>query len=256
MLGVDAPNRDPFAVSSVVLFGLAGFLAQLVDGLLGMGYGITATSLSLALGLPPAAASASVHAAETIASGASALAHIRYRNVIWPITTRLVVPGIAGAIIGAYVVARVPAEPLKAILAFYLLLLGTRLAFKAFRNKQRRSKSGSLVPLGLAGGFCDAFGGGWGPIVTASLLARGDTPRTTIGSVNVAEFFVTVAITMTFGLTLTAFDWRPALGLAIGGVLAAPVAARLAGRVPTRPLTIAVGGLVILLSLRAIHALV
>ncbi len=245
---------------TILLFGLAGFVAQFIDGLLGMGYGITATSLSLALGLPPAVASASVHAAETVASGASAIAHIRYRNVVWRVAGRLLVPGIAGAVCGTLVMAGMPDRQMKAILAIYLFVLGVRLLFPPHRTLSPASggegRVRGLIPLGLAGGFCDAFGGGWGPIVTASLLARGETPRTTIGSVNVAEFFVTVAIAVTFGLTLGTFAWQPAFGLAIGGILAAPLAARFTGRVPARPLAIAVGTLVILLSLRAIHALV
>jgi uncharacterized protein len=242
-------------VTSIVIFGLVGFLAQFVDGLLGMGYGITATSLALTLGVPPALASASVHAAEAVASGASAIAHIRYRNVVWAIAGRLIVPGIAGAAFGAYVVSRMPATQLRAILAVYLLMLGARVVYKAFRASAPPAASPRLIRLGLAGGFCDAFGGGWGPIVTSSLLARGEAPRTTIGSVNVAEFFVTVAITVTFGITLGAFDWRAVLGLAAGGVLAAPIAARLTGRIPARPLTVAVGSLVILLSLRTLGSL-
>ena len=242
-------------MTSIVLFGLVGFVAQFIDALLGMGYGITATSLSLALGVPPAVASASVHAAESVASGASAIAHIRYRNVVWPIAGRLIIPGVAGAACGAFVVARMPVAQLRAILAIYLLALGARIVFRASRTSAPPASPPKLIPLGLAGGFCDAFGGGWGPIVTSSLLARGEAPRTTIGSVNVAEFFVTVAITVTFGLTLGAFAWQAVLGLAAGGVLAAPIAARLTGRIPTRPLTIAVGLLVILLSLRTIYAL-
>jgi uncharacterized protein len=242
-------------VISILLFALVGFLAQLVDGLLGMGYGITGTSLLLALGLPPALASASVHAAEAVASGASAIAHIRYRNVIWSIARRLTVPGIAGAVCGALLVSNVPGPQMKAIIAAYLFLLGIRVLVQAFRPGIPRATEPKLIPLGLAGGFCDAFGGGWGPIVTSSLLARGEAPRTTIGSVNVAEFFVTVAITVTFGLNLGTFDWRPVLGLAIGGIVAAPLAAKLTGRVPTRPLKIAVGVLVILLSVRTILAL-
>jgi uncharacterized protein len=242
-------------VTTILLFTLAGFVAQFVDGLLGMGYGITATSLSLALGLPPGLASASVHTAETIASGASAIAHIRYRNVVWRVARRLIVPGIAGAVCGTLVVVHMPGRPMKAIVAVYLLALGIRIVFKAFRPSPRPSSSPRLIPLGFAGGFCDAFGGGWGPIVTSSLLARGETPRTTIGSINVAEFFVTVAIAVTFGLTLGTYAWQAVLGLAIGGVFAAPIAAKLTGRIPTRPLTIAVGALVILLSLRAILSL-
>jgi hypothetical protein len=243
-------------VTSVLLFGLVGFVAQFIDALLGMGYGVTATSLALTLGVPPAMASASVHAAEAVAGGASAIAHIRYRNVLWAIAGRLIVPGMLGAACGAYLVAHMPVTYLRGILAVYLLILGARIVLKAFRTSAPPASPPKLIRLGLAGGFCDAFGGGWGPIVTSSLLARGEGPRTTIGSVNVAEFFVTVTITVTFALTLGAFDWQAVLGLAAGGVLAAPVAAKLTGRIPARKLAIAVGVLVILLSLRTIHALV
>lgn len=225
----------------------------MIDGMLGMAYGVTATTLLLSLGVPAAVASASVHTAEVVTTGFSAVAHHRFGNVVWPVAKRLLIPGIIGAVLGAYILTAIPGEKVRPFSAAYLLVMGVVILFKALRRVPPAESHANLIPLGFAGGFFDAIGGGgWGPIVTGTLLARGNQPRTTIGTVNFAEFFVTVAASVTFILTLGLSDWPPIAGLAIGGAIAAPIAARMVNRVQPRPLMISVGILVILLSVRTI----
>jgi uncharacterized membrane protein YfcA len=163
------------------------------------------------------------------------------------------IPGAIGAAIGAYILTNIPAERMKPYTAAYLLIMGAIILRKALRKIEPREAHHHLEPLGLFGGFFDAIGGGgWGPIVVGTLLARGNEPRTTIGSVNFAEFFVTLAASVTFFITLRNFDWMPIAGLALGGAIAAPIAALAVNRVKPRPLMITVGVLVILLSIRTI----
>lgn len=236
-----------------LLFTLAGFLAQMIDGMLSMGYGVSATSLLLSFGLPPAAASASVHTAEVVATAFSAYNHWRVGNVIASFVKKLLIPGVIGAIAGAYVLTHVSAEVIKPIVAAYLVIMGAVILVKAFRRRREEESQAHIVPLGLAGGFLDSIGGGgWGPIVAGTLVARGNPPRTTIGSVAFAEFFVSFAASATLLLTIGVSNWLPILGLAIGGAIASPIAARLTGRIPAKPLMIAVGIAIILLSARTI----
>ena len=190
-----------------------------------------------------------------MATGFSAYSHYRYGNVIWSLAKRLLIPGAIGAVIGAYILTQIPGETIRPFIAVYLLLMGVLILLKAFRRRPHAESHAHLGPLGLAGGFFDAIGGGgWGPIVVGTLLARGNEPRTTIGSVNLAEFFVTLAASLTFFLTMGLAAWKPIAGLALGGALAAPIAAKLVGRIPARPLMIGVGGFVIVLSLRTLLA--
>jgi uncharacterized membrane protein YfcA len=242
-------------MSELLLFALAGFLAQLVDGMLSMGYGVSATTLLLSFGVPPAAASASVHTAEVVSTAFSAWSHWRIGNVIRSFVKKLLIPGVLGAITGAYILTTVPGDTIKPFMAAYLLIMGVVILVKAFRPRLEEESHAYIVPLGLAGGFCDAIGGGgWGPIVAGTLVARGNPPRTTIGSVAFAEFFVTFAASATLLLTIGVSNWLPIAGLALGGAIASPIAARLTGRIPAKPLMIAVGVLVILLSLRTLWA--
>jgi uncharacterized protein len=234
-------------------FALAGFIAEMIDGTLGMGYGVSATSLLLSLGLPPAMASASVHTAEVFTTGMAAASHYRAGNVLWPIVRRLLIPGAIGAILGAYILTSLPGDKIKPFVAGYLLIMGVLITSKGLRRQVDRVAHNHLEPLGLIAGFFDAVGGGgWGPIVTGTLLARGNQPRTTIGSVNFSEFFITVAGAATFLITIGISNWTPVVGLALGGAVAAPISAILAKRIPARPLMIAVGVLVIALSIRTI----
>lgn len=235
----------------IIFFIIVGFVAQIIDGALGMAYGVTSTSLLLALGVSPAAASASVHTAEIFASGVSGISHLRFGNVDRGLFKRLLIPGIAGGIVGAYILTALPGEKMKPWVALYLLVMGVMILRKALERITRAGTRPNLVPLGLTGGFFDALGGGgWGPIVTSTLVARGEHPRFVIGSVNLAEFFVTVAEAVTFFLTLGLVHWKVIVGLTVGGVLAAPLAALVCKRLPARTLMFMVGALITLLSIR------
>lgn len=240
-------------MDSLLWFTLAGFFAEMVDGTLGMGYGVSATTLLMSMGLPPAVASASVHTAEVFTTGMSAASHYRFGNVVWPIVKRLLIPGAIGAVIGAYILTSLPGDTIKPFVAAYLVIMGLVIIIKGIRRQVDREAHHHLEALGFAGGFFDAIGGGgWGPIVTGTLLARGNRPRTSIGSVNFSEFFITVASAVTFLLTIGITNWIPVAGLALGGAVAAPISAIVCKRVPPRPMMIAVGILVILLSARTI----
>ncbi len=237
----------------VALFALAGFIAQMIDGTLGMAYGVSATTFLLALGVPPQVASASVHAAEVFTTGVSGLSHHTFGNTDRALIKRLLLPGVVGAALGAYVLVSFPAEVVRPFVSAYLLVMGVVIIIKAARAPASRRVQTHLAPLGFIGGFLDAAGGGgWGPIVTTTLIARGNHPRFTIGSVNTVEFFVALSASVTFVLTIGLSHWQAIIGLALGGAVAAPIAAWLSRHVPVRPLMFLVGGLVILLSARTI----
>ena len=177
-----------------LLFVAIGFAAQMIDGAAGMAYGLTSTSVLLGFGMPPATASASVHAAEVFTTGLSGAAHWRLGNVQWSVVLRLAIPGMIGGALGAYVLTSVPVDTIKPVISTYLFLMAGWIIWKALRVpiEDQREPTHWLVPLGLAGGFLDASGGGgWGPMVTSTLLGTGTKARYTIGSVNAAEFFVT-----------------------------------------------------------------
>jgi hypothetical protein len=244
--------------SDSLLFVLIGFAAQFVDGALGMAYGVTATTFLLSLGTPPVIASASVHAAEIFTTGVSGLSHIYFRNVDWGVFRKLVLPGMAGAVLGALLLTSVPARPLQTLVSIYLASMGVVIMRKALRKVQLTQ----LVPqrlsaLGLVGGFFDtAGGGGWGPLVTSTILGRGGIPRFTVGSVNLAEFFVALAASTTFLVTIGLGFWRVIAGLVLGGVLAAPFAAYACKKIPARWFMLLIGVLVLVLSLRAIFQVI
>lgn len=232
---------------------VAGFVAQLIDGSLGMAYGVTASTLLLTFGVPPAATSATVHAAECLTTGASALSHQAFGNVNRLLFRRLLLPGIIGAVLGAYILASMPGDAIKPYVAGYLLVMGAVIVLKAFREFPPRRVSTHLAPLGFFGAFLDALGGGgWGPIVATTLIVRGNTLREVVGSVNAVEFFVTLAASVTFILTLGLVHWQIILGLAAGGVLAAPIGAWACTRLPVKPFMILIGLLVMALSLRTL----
>jgi uncharacterized membrane protein YfcA len=241
-------------MDEILLYVVIGFAAQMVDGAIGMAYGVTATSVLLSTGVPPATASACVHAAETFTTGASGLAHWKLGNVDRKLLWRLAVPGAIGGAIGAYALSEFDGETLKPFISVYLLLLGVVIIWKALvRRPLEAPQPRSVAPLGFFGGVLDAIGGGgWGPIVTSSLLGQGATPRYAIGSVNLAEFFVTLTISTTFFLTVGLSLWPIIAGLVIGGVIAAPFAALVAKRVPAKALMLVVGCVVIGLSLNTL----
>lgn len=237
----------------MIVYIIVGFIAQMIDGALGMAYGVTSTTFLLSLGIPPVAASASVHTAEIFASGVSGLAHLRFGNVDKKLFRKLLIPGIIGGILGAYILTAVPGKTIKPFIAFYLLIIGLIILGKAFKKIEEKEVKTKLLPLGICGGFFDAVGGGgWGPIVTSTLVARGHNPRFSIGSVNLAEFFVTVAEVATFLTIIGLVHWQIIVGLIIGGVLAAPLAAYVCKRLPPRALMIMVGLLIMVLSIRTI----
>lgn len=242
-------------MDDILLYVAIGFVAQMIDGAIGMAYGVTTSSVLLGMGVPPATASACVHAAETFTTGASGLAHWKLGNVDRRLLWRLAVPGMIGGAIGAYALSEFPGDTLKPFISAYLLLLGLVIIWKALARKPLATPAPrSVAPLGFFGGLLDAIGGGgWGPIVTSSLLGQGATPRYAIGSVNLAEFFVTLTISTTFFLTVGLSLWPIIAGLIVGGVIAAPFAALAAKHVPAKVLMLVVGCVVVLLSVRTIY---
>lgn len=233
---------------------LAGFLAQLVDGSLGMGYGVTSATVLLSAGISPASISASIHTAEMFASGASGYSHYKFGNVNKKLFKTLVIPGVIGAILGAILLTQLGnanSTLLRALLASYTLFLGVKFLFNAFRKHQRQKKFKHYKALAGAGGFLDSFGGGgWGPLVTTTLINKGRSPKYVIGSVSLTEFFVTLASAFTFFTIIGVSHWQVILGLVIGGVIAAPIAAKLAGKMPRKTAFILLGILVIIWSIR------
>ena len=233
---------------------LVGFLAQLIDGSLGMAYGVSSNSFLLGVGVPPAIASASVHTAEVFTTGISGFSHWKLGNIDKRIVLGLIIPGMIGGVLGAYVLTSVDGDKIKPFIAIYLLIMGIRILVKAFLQKEivdKEPKPTFLVPLGLAGGTLDAMGGGgWGPIVTTTLISSGHTPRKTIGSVNFSEFFVTLVVSITFLLTIGLTHWNVFLGLMIGGVIAAPFGALLTKKIPARVIMVVVGLVIIFLQIR------
>lgn len=251
----------PALLATFGLFLLVGFFAQLVDGAVGMAYGVISSSVLLALGVPPAQVSATIHAAECFTTGASGTSHLLHRNVDWRLLLRLAPAGIVGGVIGAYVLTGFEPTFIKAFVVAYLGILGLFLLYRALRGpREEPPHLKHVIPLGVAGGFLDASGGGgWGPIVTTTLLGRGHAPRYAIGSVNTAEFFVTVAISATFIWTMMtgrmeieggiAQALAALAGLVAGGLVAAPLAGYVTKIAPARLLLGAAAVLVISLSI-------
>jgi hypothetical protein len=243
-------------ILDILPFVLVGFAAQMIDGAMGMAYGVSSTTFLLSLGVAPATASASVHIAEMFTTAASGLSHLRMGNVNKKLALSLLIPGVIGGVIGAYILTSVPTNIIKPVVSVYLLAMGVVILVKAFRKAVAIKADSKPVLLALAGGFFDAIGGGgWGPIVTTTLVANGHEPRFTIGSVNTTEFFVTTAEAVTFILTLGTIllqNWTTIVGLLLGGVLAAPLAAFAVKRLPSRTLMVMVGILIIILSVRTL----
>lgn len=228
-----------------------GVLAQTIDGALGMAYGISSTTFLLASGVSPAVATASVHIAEVFTTGVSGLAHLKMRNVKPKLFFRLLVPGLTGAITGAWLVSSIDAHIIKPIISVYLLLMGLYLVSKVFRHYQpNHEEPKHVAKLALFGGFVDAVGGGgWGPVVTTTLVGSGHDPRTTIGSVNFAEFFLTFGSAIAFSILVEDGPWPIVAGLVLGGMFAAPLAAWLTRHLPAKKLLVLVGALISIVSL-------
>lgn len=226
---------------------LVGLLAQIVDGALGMAYGLTSTSFLLATGASPALATASVHMAEVFTTGVSGISHAKFGNVDKKLFLRLLIPGIIGGVLGAVLVTQVDGKTLKPFITVYLLLMGIYVLSKAFRKHlvARQGESKHVAKLALLGGFVDTSGGGgWGPVVTTTLVGTGHDPRTTIGSVNFAEFFLTLTSAASLFVLVDETIWRVVAGLIIGGLFAAPFAAYACKKFSTRTLLILVGLLI------------
>ncbi len=253
IIGGIALNISQNIDSSILYFILAGFVAQMIDGALGMAYGVTATSFLLSAGIPPAASSASVHASEIFTSGVSGLMHLKFGNVNTKLFKNLLIPGVIGAILGAYVLTSLEDFNyiLKPLISAYTLFLGVVIIMKALKKDNIRKRIKRLFPLALFGGFADSIGGGgWGPIVSSTLIAGGRNARYTIGSVNLTEFFVSLASSLTFVTIIGLTHWTIIAGLIIGGIIAAPIAAFLANKIPTKTIMILVGVVVIITSLK------
>ncbi len=245
-------------LAAILLYVLVGFVAQIIDGALGMAYGVSSNSFLLSVGVPPAIASASVHVAETFTTAVSGISHWRLGNVDRDLFKKLIIPGVLGAVVGAYILANIDGNIIKPYISAYLLIMGIVILVKALRSNHNEQKVTSHIStLGVIGGFCDAIGGGgWGPIVTTTLVARGNNPRFTIGSVNSSEFFITFSQSVVFILALFSdlvSNWVVIVGLLIGGVIAAPFAAVVTKKLPVRLLMGLVGLLIIGLSIRTIY---
>ena len=243
-------------LAEILPFVLVGFAAQLVDGALGMAFGVISTTLLVSRGVDPAVASASVHAVEVFTTGASGISHTLHKNVNWRLFRRIVIPGIIGGVLGAYVLTQISAATARPYVLAYLTAIGLYLLWRALRHQQRHRNPRLVEPLGLVGGFLDAAGGGgWGPVVTSNLLAQGAHPRKVIGTVNTAEFFIALTISVTFLITLSVEAFTlPMLGLLIGGIAAAPLGALVAKRLPTKPLLIMVSIVLILTSAWGVYS--
>lgn len=240
----------------ILEFILVGLAAQMIDGALGMAYGVSSNSFLLSIGVPPQVASASIHIAELVTTFISGLSHLKFGNVNMKLTKALVIPGVVGAFLGAFLISKYGEEYgaiLKPYVSAYLLIIGFIILRKAFVKNVKRKPIKQVSGLAFIGGFMDsAGGGGWGPIVTSNLLSKGKTPRYIIGSVNLAEFFIAIASALTFGIMVGIDSWKPIIGLIIGGAIAAPFAALFASKINAKTMMGIVGVLIIVLSLRTI----
>jgi uncharacterized protein len=250
-------------------FFLIGFCAQIIDGAISMMYGLISMTILLTFGMPPAYASASVHISEIFTTGFSGLSHAMFKNINLELFRRLVIPGVIGSVLGAILLSFLPAEPMKAVIAIYLTALGVYIFYKSLNKESIWKKIRSRIAktlgreelpskkltysIGFAGGFCDSMGGGgWGAVVSGSLIAEGTTPRYTIGSTILAEFLVTTSSSIAFFFTIGVKNWIPILGLICGGVLAAPLGAYFVKHIKSKFLIRLVSFFVILTSIRLI----
>lgn len=250
--GCASNNDQTNKINDIFLFILVGFTAQIIDGALGMAYGVSSNSFLLSLGLPPALASASVHTAEVFTTAISGASHWKLRNIDISLAKKLIIPGVIGGVLGATILSNINGDVIKPWIAIYLLIMGLSILYKAFKKTSIPGEPKNVPMLGLFGGFLDAIGGGgWGPVVTSTLVARGHTPRVMIGTVNFSEFFVTLSESIAFLLMLDIRDnYLIIAGLLIGGAIAAPLAAVFARKVKPKYLMIMIGVLIIFLSIR------
>ncbi|MCU7615994.1 sulfite exporter TauE/SafE family protein [Chryseobacterium sp. PBS4-4] len=238
---------------------LVGVLAELVAGSMGMGYGVICTTTLLFLNIPPHIVSASIHSAESFTTAAGSISHIKLKNVSKSLVKRLAIPAIIGAVIGALSLTYLGeyySKITKSVIAFYTLYLGIQILSNAFKPKQNKAlkKKTNLTRLGVIGGFIDSFaGGGWGPLVTGTLIKNAFTPRFAVGSSTVAKFILTITAAVTFFFTLGIQHWNIILGLLIGGIITAPFSAMLTAKLPVKKMFLVIGILVIMMSLITIY---
>ena len=245
-------NSETAFNSDIFISGLlVGLIAQIVDGALGMAYGITATTFLLSTGFSPAIASAAIHIAEIFTTGASGLSHWQMGNINPKLFRSLIIPGIIGGITGVFLITNIDASFIRPWIAIYLLIMGFYVFIKAFKIKSFNSdlKKKKIFPLAFFGGFIDSLGGGgWGSVVSSKLLGSGHEPRKTIGSVNAAEFFLTISTGLSFAFLIGIFYWEVVAGLIVGGIIAAPVSAKITSKLPVKYLMIFVGVMIMMLS--------
>ena len=234
------------------LFVLAGLCAQMVDGALGMAFGVSCSTLLIAFNVPPALSSASVHFSEIFTTGASGISHTLLKNLHKQLFVRLIIPGVIGAVLGAYLLSEVfDGNIIKPFVSAYLLGLGIWIIYREVTvNKRPIKKIKHTGRLAFVGGLLDSMGGGgWGPVVTSNLIHKGITPKRVIGSVNIAEFFITISSSIVFMFFIDIHDWTPTLGIIVGGLFAAPFAAYIVKIIKKRPLTIVIGSLITIVSI-------
>ena len=237
-----------------------GFVAQIIDGAMGMAYGVISSSVLMAFGVPPATASASIHAAEVFTTAATATSHVAHKNVNWRLFVPLALAGVVGGILGVPLLTGVSGDSVKPFVAAYLAIVGIYILIKAVKEiRTRHLNRAWTVPIGTVGGFLDAVGGGgWGPVVSSSMVGAGVEPRKAIGTVGASEFLVTCTISAAFLYALLTGRWSDAGdlrqhavavgGLVVGGLIAAPFAGLIVKRVPAQAMTWAVGIVILLLS--------
>ncbi|MBC7400137.1 MAG: TSUP family transporter [Mucilaginibacter sp.] len=235
----------------------AGFLFALIDGAIGMSYGVTSTTFSLSMGIPPASASMGVHLSEILSNGIAGWMHYRMGNVNWKLFKLLLIPGIIGAVLGAYLLSSLEhySQYSKPFVSLYTLILGIVIFTKALNLKRKRTgdKIKKISLLGFGGGFIDAVGGGgWGSIVLSSLIAGGRHPRFSLGTVKLSRFFIALMSSITFITMLSSSHWEAVAGLVFGSALASPIAAKISNKISTKAIMISVGIIVILISLKSI----
>ena len=242
------------SAADLLPFIMIGFAAQLVDGALGMAFGVISSTLLLSMGVPPAAASAGVHTVESFTTAVSGISHALHRNIDVRLFARIVVPGVVGGVLGAYVLTEIDAEVARPVVLVYLAAIGLFLIWRASGHPPHERDPRVIAPIGFVGGFLDAAGGGgWGPVVTSNLLVQGAHPRKVIGTVNTAEFFLAITISATFLFSLGAEAFTTAMaGLMIGGIAAAPFGGYAAKRIPPKGLLIMVGTVLVMTSLYGI----
>jgi uncharacterized membrane protein YfcA len=238
---------------------LVGVFAEIVAGSMGMGYGVICTTTLLFLNIPPHIVSASIHSAESFTTAAGSISHIRLKNVSKTLVKKLAIPAVIGAVIGALSLTYLGeyySKITKTVIAFYTLYLGIQILSNAFKPKQNKAlkKKTNLTRLGVIGGFIDSFaGGGWGPLVTGTLIKNSFTPRFAVGSSTVAKFILTITAAVTFFFTLGIQHWNIILGLLMGGIVTAPFSAMLTAKLPVRKMFLFIGSLVIVMSLITIY---